>query len=283
MKKQKIYIVAGPTASGKSELALKLAEHKKGQIVNADAFQVYQGLRVLTARPSIKEEAQVPHFLYGFVDNQTQISVFDWLKKVSEILPDLSCPIVTGGTGMYIHALINGINQMPEIPEEIRQFVRQMDDEERIQRLKNNECPLDPQRQKRALEVLLATGKPISYFQNQPNIQLVKADFVPILLQPSREIIYKKCADRLEKMFESGAIEEVKNLLKSKACGGVMKAIGVPEIIQYLNHNISLEEAKEKILLSTRHYAKRQRTWFNHQYAPKMVLETPFLEDVITL
>ncbi len=283
MKKQTIYIIAGPTASGKSKLAMALADSYHGQIVNADAFQVYQGLRVLTARPSREEEAQYPHFLYGYADNNTQVSMADWLKKLKGILPELSCPIVVGGTGLYIHALMEGISQIPDIPEEIRSFVRQMSDEERVQRLKKIHCPLDPQRQKRALEVLLATGKTLEYFQQLGNKKVIEAEFKTILVMPPREEVYQKCAQRLEEMIQQGAVQEVENLLKSNACGGVMKAIGVDALTRYLKKEISLDEAKEQILLSTRHYVKRQMTWFRHQYAAQVVLNRPDIKDVITL
>lgn len=272
MKKQTIYVVAGPTASGKSNWALSLAKDKKGQIVNADAFQVYQDLRVLTARPDISDEQNISHFLYGYADSKTQVNAFDWLKKIQEILPELSCPIVVGGTGLYIHILMNGMSPIPDIPSEIREFVRQMSDEERGKRLKNTECPLDPQRQKRYLEVLLATGKPVSYFQSLPNIHITKADFKPILIQPPREVVYENCEKRLDDMLKNGAIEEVQNLIKHKATGGVIKAIGVPELTRFIQGEISLDEAKNQILLSTRHYAKRQMTWFRHQYPAEQII-----------
>lgn len=283
MKEQTIYVIAGPTASGKSGLALALAEKIKGQIVNADASQVYQGLRVLSARPDEKEEAQCPHYLYGYADNQTQVNMADWLRRAKEIIPSLSCPIVVGGTGLYLNALIKGISQIPEIPEEIRSFVRQMPDEERKQRLKEVGCPVDPQRQKRVLEVLLTTGKTMEYFQKLGNKKVIQGDFKTILLQPPREEVYQNCAKRLEIMLAQGAIQEVESLLKSGASGGVLKAIGVPELTRYLKNEISLLQAKELILLATRHYAKRQRTWFRHQFPALAVLDRPELEKVITL
>ena len=268
MIKQKIDIIVGPTASGKSGFALKQALKNKGQIVNADAFQVYQDLRILTARPSIEDEKIVPHYLYGYADSQTQENVQSWLEKVAQILPTISHPIMVGGTGMYINALINGINEMPNIPNEIRQKVRQMSIDEVRSLLKGQEIFPDPQRQKRALEVFLSTGKPITYFQNQPPKKAIQAKFNIILIQPDREIIYQNIERRLHQMMMGGAIEEVRNLLKKKAKGGVIKAIGVKEITQYLKKECSLEEAQSKILLATRHYAKRQMTWFRHQLIP---------------
>ena len=270
--KKKIDIIVGPTASGKSGYALKMAQKVKGQIVNADAFQVYQDLRILTARPTPQDEAKVPHYLYGYADCQIQENVQSWLKKASELLPTLSHPIVVGGTGMYINALINGINEMPDIPEEIRKKVRQLPTDEIKSLLKGQNVFSDPQRQKRALEVFWTTGKPITYFQDQPLKKMIKADFNVILIQPDREIVYQNIEKRLKIMFETGVLEEVENLLKLRAKGGVMKAIGVKEITQYIKKECSLDETKKQILLNTRHYAKRQMTWFRHQIAPNEVI-----------
>ncbi len=272
MKKQKINIVVGPTASGKSSLAFQMAKELSGQIVNADAFQVYSGLRVLTARPTIQDENEVPHHLYGYADNDFQENVQGWLNKACEILPSLSNPIVVGGTGMYVNALINGINEMPDIPDEIRQSVRQMDIKEVRSLLKGQSVFPDPQRQRRALEVFLATNRTIEYFQKQPSKKMIDADFYVILVQPPRQIVYDKIAKRLDVMMEQGVIQEVENLLKSNACGGVLKAIGVKEIAQFLNKELTLEQTKEQILLSTRHYAKRQMTWFRHQITPDLLM-----------
>lgn len=265
MSKQKIDIIVGPTASGKSGLALQRAQKTKGQIVNADAFQVYRDLRILTARPSIEDEQIVSHYLYGYADCQAQENVQSWLQKVAQILPDLSHPIVVGGTGMYINALMNGINEMPDVPNDIRQKVRQMPIGEVSSLLKGQKVFSDPQRQRRALEVFLATGKPIVYFQNLPPKKVIEADFNIILVQPERSVIYQNIENRLEQMIKNGAVEEVNNLLKMKAKGGVMKAIGVKEIAQYLKKECSFEEMQNQILLATRHYAKRQMTWFRHQ------------------
>ncbi len=272
MKKQKIHIVVGPTASGKSSLAFQMGKKLSGQIVNADAFQVYSGLRVLTARPTIQDENEIPHYLYGYADNDFQENVQGWLNKACEILPSLSNPIVVGGTGMYVNALINGINEMPDIPNEIRQSVRQMDINEVRSLLKGQSVFPDPQRQRRALEVFLTTGRTIEYFQKQPPKKIIDADFYVVLVQPSRQKVYDRIEKRLDIMFKQGVVDEVENLLKTKACGGVLKAIGVKEITQYLRNNISIDEVKNQILLSTKHYAKRQMTWFRYQISADLVI-----------
>ena len=270
MIKQKIDVIVGPTASGKSGYALKIAQKTSGQIVNADAFQVYRDLRILTARPTVEDEGKVPHYLYGYADCQAQVNVQSWLEEVVQILPTLSHPIVVGGTGMYINALVKGINKMPNIPDEIRKKVRQMSIDEVGSLLKGQEVFPDPQRKKRALEVFLTTGKPITYFQNQAPIRMVDAEFNIILVQPDRDVIYENIEKRLEQMMLNGAIKEVDNLLKKNATGGVMKAIGVKEFALFLKNKCSLDEVKNQIMLATRHYAKRQMTWFRHQITPNL-------------
>jgi len=283
MKKQKVYIVAGPTASGKSGLALDLAEKIGGEIVNADAFQVYAGLQVLTARPDESEMRGIPHYLYGYADNFTQEDVAGWGRKAAQIIPEIKHPIVVGGTGLYLSVLMNGMSPIPDIPPEIRHQVRMMSPEEVLAKLNKGEVPRDIQRQKRALEVLLTTGKPIEYFQNLPKEKFLEADFETLLLLPPREKLYARIEARLIQMLQANVVGEVQNLVNSSATGGVMKAIGVKELIDFIEKKIDLPTAAERILLATRHYAKRQRTWFKHQLpADALVIEKPDLKDVIT-
>ena len=283
MKKQKVYIVAGPTASGKSGFALDLAEKIGGEIVNADAFQVYQGLRVLTARPSEAEMRGIKHHLYGYADNFTQEDVAGWVQRAAQIIPEIKNPIVVGGTGLYLSVLMNGLSPMPEISPEIREKVRQMDPKEVVAKLKKTEIPADIQRQRRALEVLLETGKPIVYFQNLPKKKYIKADFQPIVLLPDRKELYERIERRLIQMLGQNIVGEVGDLLASSATGGVMKAIGVKELIDFIEKKTDLPTATERILLATRHYAKRQMTWFRHQMpANSKVLKAPDLKEVIT-
>ena len=168
MKKQQVYIIAGPTASGKSGLALDLAEKIDGEIVNADAFQVYAGLQVLTARPTLSEMQGIPHHLYGYVDNFSQEDVAGWVQKAATIIPKIKHPVVVGGTGLYLSVLMNGISPIPDVSLEIRKQVREMGPDEVVAKLTQGEMPRDIQRQRRALEVLLETGYPIENFQNLP-------------------------------------------------------------------------------------------------------------------
>ena len=166
MKKQRIFVIGGPTASGKSALAMKLASKIDGCIVNGDAIQVYQDLQVLSARPNEKDTQKFKHFLFGFVDAWTNYSLANWLDDMAKILPELKKPIVVGGTGMYLDALINGVHEIPEIDPKIRQEVRQMPVEEVKKRMKGYLFQ-DPQRLRRGLEVLLSTGHPLTYFYQQ--------------------------------------------------------------------------------------------------------------------
>jgi len=283
MKKQKVYIIAGPTAGGKSGLALDLAEKIGGEIINADAFQVYAGLQVLTARPTESEMHGIPHHLYGYADNFTQEDVVGWVQKASRLIPEIKNPVVVGGTGLYLSVLMNGLSPMPDISPKIREQVRLMDPKEVVKKLTKGEVPRDIQRQRRALEVLLETGKPIEYFQNLPKKKYIEADFQPIVLLPEREKLYERIEMRLIQMLGQNVVVEVQNLITSSATGGVMKAIGVKELIDFIEKKTDLPTATERILLATRHYAKRQMTWFRHQMpANSTVLKTPDLKDVLT-
>ena len=283
MKKQKVFIIAGPTASGKSGLALSLAEKIGGEIVNADAFQVYKGLQILTARPTPEEMHGIPHHLYGYADNDAQEDVAGWVQKAANVIPEIKNPIVVGGTGLYLSVLMNGLSPIPDVSPEIRKEVRLMDPKEVVAKLEKGTVPRDIQRQRRALEILLETGQPIEYFQNLPKKNYIDADFYPVVLLPPREKLYARIEKRLIQMLEQNVVEEVQKLLVSSASGGVMKAIGVRELIDFIEKRCDLQTAAEKILLSTRHYAKRQMTWFRHQMPSAKILKTPEVTDVITL
>ncbi len=267
-------MINGPTASGKSALAVQLAQKINGSVVNADSIQVYRDLQVLSARPSAEEMQGVVHHLFGYMDAYTNPSLADWLEKVADLVPNLENPVLVGGTGMYTDALINGVSPVPDIPEEVRQIVRQMPPEEIKKQLPNSRLT-DPQRLSRQLEVLLATGKTLNYFYELPKKKYLNADFHLIHLLPPREKVYAACDTRFNLMLEQGALEEVQHLNEIQADGGVLKAIGVPEIKAYLAGKITKEEMTELATLATRHYAKRQMTWFRHHGTPKVILENP--------
>lgn len=271
---RKIYVIVGPTASGKSGLALNLAKKINGCIVNADSMQIYKDLKILSARPDETDMNGIPHYLYGYLDAYQANSVSDWLKRAVEKLKEVERPILVGGTGMYVSALINGLSPIPNVDPVIRETVRNMSIDDVKKQVK--ECSaIDPQRLRRALEIQLSTGKTLSYFQNLPKIKLLDANFDIFFVNPERDILYHNCNQRLVQMVNNGAIEEVRHLLNINATGGVVKAIGVPEIVEYLSGKNSFEKMVQQIQLSTRHYAKRQVTWFKNQLTGMCEIKNP--------
>lgn len=276
-------LIAGPTASGKSALALAKARELGGIVVNADAMQVYSVLRVLTARPAPEEMEDVPHLLYGTVSPAVRFSTGDWLRAVQALLPQYAgTPLIfAGGTGLYFDALAKGIAEVPKVPPEV---VREVEaelagldreargrliaerDPETARRLRSP----DPQRVARALAVLKATGRPLASFQQEPQRGVLE-DFAleRIVLNPDREVLRNRIAKRFETMFESGAVEEVEALLAMNLDPTLpaMKAIGVREISDWLGGRISREEAIRQAVIATHQYAKRQRTWFRNRMA----------------
>lgn len=264
MSLRKIYIVVGPTASGKSALSLQIADTLNGTVVNADSMQIYQDLQILSARPTQADMAGIDHKLYGYVDAYTVNNVQDWVNQAVSVIQETKNPVLVGGTGMYIQALVHGLAVIPDVDLTVRQQVRNMPIEEVKSRVIDCQA-VDSQRLRRALEVQLSTGKPLSYFQKQPPRKWIEADFHILFVNPVREVLYQRCNNRFVQMVQTGALDEVKHLLDIKATGGVTKAIGVPEITAYLQQQISYEEMIQKAQTATRHYAKRQITWFRHQ------------------
>ncbi len=272
--RRKIYIVSGPTAGGKSDLAIRMARSLNASVINADSMQIYRDLKVLSARPSEAETAGIPHLLYGYADAFYESSVQDWLNKAVKVVESVPQAVFVGGTGMYIGAMVKGLSPIPDVDLNVRETVRQMPIEE--VKSKVHDCPFtDSQRLRRALEVELSTGKTLSYFQQLPKIKPIDADFEVFFVNPPREILYERCNQRFIQMLESGAIEEVKYLIQLNATGGVTKAIGVPEITDYLVGQISREEMIVRAQLATRHYAKRHITWFKHQLPNIIEIQNP--------
>lgn len=283
MTDKHLTIIAGPTASGKSKLALEKAVQNNGMIINADSMQVYESLRLLTARPSDEDMTRVPHRLYGIIQNPNQAqSVAAWrelaIQEIESCLKQGQLPIVVGGTGLYLKALIEGLSPVPEPDQKIRDELRdQAKTEEGRQALYQELEKLDPemaekldagntQRVVRALEVIKSTGKSLLYWQNQPGEALPYRSH-KILIDPNREDAVAKAEKRLRYMFDYGAIEEVKVLLDQdiKPDSPLYKAVGVRELSAYLKGGVSLEEAFNLALIATRQYIKRQQTWFRHQ------------------
>lgn len=275
-----IPVIVGPTASGKSAFALKLAKQIKGEIINADSLQVYKDILILSARPTIQEQLNIPHHLYGYLDAYTTPSVASWLEDVKQIIHNVSNPVFVGGTGMYIKALTEGISPIPEINPCIREQIRQMPIEE-VQ-AKTKDCQFtDPQRLRRALEVQLSTGKSIQYFQNLPKTKIIDHDFKIYFLNPDRTWLYDRCNSRFIQMIQNGAIEEVKHLKEINATGGITKAIGIKQISKWLDGKISNEDMLLQSMQETRHYAKRQVTWFKNQFKDAISFTPHEIDDIL--
>ena len=276
-------LITGPTASGKSALALDWARRVDGVVVNADSMQVYDTLRVVTARPSETEMGGVKHRLYGHVPANTTYSTGTWLRAVdAEIAAIRSAgktPVLVGGTGLYFKALTGGLSEMPEIPEELRLALRARLAKEGPEALHALLAARDPagavvlqpsdgQRILRALEVLMASGKPIAHFQALAGPSLIDPSKArKIVVLPERDILRARIDRRFASMMEEGAVEEVKALMALSPPPDVpaMKAIGVPQIVAMLNGEMSRAEVIEQASAATRQYAKRQMTWFRNQ------------------
>jgi tRNA dimethylallyltransferase len=283
MREPTVILIAGPTASGKSALALELAERLGGSIVNADSMQVYRDLRIITARPTPAEEARVPHRLYGHVDAAENYSVGRWCRDVGEALADIAAqgrvPILVGGTGLYFKALTTGLAAVPPIPAEIRASVRgrltsegaaalhaelMQRDPVTAQRLMVN----DRSRISRALEVVLATGRSLTDWHREGMLALVDpARAVKVFLTCERKQLVARIETRFAAMLKAGALDEVRALAARQLDPllPAMKAHGVPWLIRHLNGEISLDEAAAGAIMDTRRYAKRQLTWFRNQ------------------
>lgn len=264
-------LIAGPTASGKSALALRIAETQGGVIVNADALQVYEGWRVLTARPSPEEEARAPHALYGHVPFGAEYSVGDWLRALRPLLSGAARPIIVGGTGLYFRALTEGLAEIPAIPPEVRAEADAMPDAGLLAALDRVDPALaariDRQnraRVQRGWEVWRATGRPLSAWQAEtaaPDLPL--AQTVPLVIDADRDWLNDRIARRFDMMLDEGALEEARaNLPRWDTAGGARKAIGAPELIAHLRGEMTLAQAREAAIIASRQYAKRQRTWF---------------------
>jgi len=276
-------LIAGPTASGKSALALELAQRTGGVIVNTDSMQVYRDLRVLTARPTREEEALVPHLLYGHVDAAVNFSAGAWVSDAAKVLSDPGAqnrlPIFVGGSGLYFKALTRGLSAVPPIPLEIREGVRARLERDGVEALHAELAQRDPSsaerlrprdrtRIARALEVIEATGRSLSDWHRDGLPPLLPpGSFSALFLEPDRDALYARIDARFDAMLKAGAMEEVAALAARQLDPllPAMKAHGVPALIRHLKGEITRDEAAEIGRADTRHYAKRQFTWFRHQ------------------
>jgi tRNA dimethylallyltransferase len=278
-----VALIAGPTASGKSALALQLAEQVGGVVVNADSAQVYRDLPVLSAAPDPDELERAEHRLYGVLDGAQPCSAADWADMARDEITDVYAsgriPVLVGGTGLYLHTLLDGIAPVPPIDPEIRKKVRERSVEENRDRLLKLDPesgvrlnPADRLRIARALEVILSTGKALAEWQECREGGIgAEIDLRPLILLPPREWLYRRCDERFAAMVDQGAADEVKALLQRKLDPDlpVMRGIGVREIAAWLAGDVTREEAIAAGQQATRRYAKRQYTWFAHQPPPE--------------
>ncbi len=284
-KNTKAVLIAGPTASGKSALALALAEATGGVVINTDSMQVYRDLHVITARPTPQEEQRVPHRLYGTVDAAVNFSAGAWVTAAATELAQARAagrlPIFTGGSGLYFKALTRGLSNVPPVPAEVREAVRARMERDGVEALHAELARRDPEagqrlkprdrtRIARALEVVEATGRTLVDWHSEGLPPLLSSEnVVAVFLAPDRKELYARIDRRFTDMLAGGALEEVAALAARRLDPllPAMKAHGVPALIRHLRGEITLEEAAMIGQLDTRHYAKRQFTWFRHQLA----------------
>lgn len=289
MSQQKIILVAGPTASGKSALALQLAARHKGAVINADAMQVYDGLPLLSAQPLAAERAAAPHFLYGTFDPAAASSAGVWLAEAHKVIRAVIgtgwVPILTGGTGLYFRALFGGLAEIPPIPDEARAESTALYDELGEEKFRARLAELDAetearlarndrQRLIRAMEVALHTGQALSVWQKEGRAEMMpelqNASIETHVLTPERDALYAACDKRFRAMVDMGAVEEARMFLARGLSPALpaMKTIGLRELGSFLNGEITLDDAIAKAQQATRNYAKRQLTWFRNQKLP---------------
>ncbi len=274
----KIILISGPTASGKSSFAIKIAKKINGEIINADSIQVYKQFKILSARPDPKQYQKIRHHLYGFHDVTKNFSTGDWLKLVNKTIKEVQkrkkTPILVGGTGLYFKALTHGLVKIPNISLKLRNQIRDLQKKlgqkkfyEKLLKLdpssRGKINPTDTQRSIRAYEVKKFTKKPLYEWFKNTKSNFLEADFFKVYIDYPRQELIERINLRTRKMIENGAIKEVKNFVKLKVRKdkSVNKAIGVMEIKDFLNKEKDLDQIKEKIAIKTRQYAKRQSTW----------------------
>ena len=277
-KQSKIILISGPTASGKSNFAIKIAKKINGEIINADSMQVYKQLKILTARPNKEEQKKIKHHMYGFVGLNEKFSTGQWLKtaikKIKEIKKRKKIPILVGGTGLYFQSLINGLVKIPEIPTKFRNKIRMIqkkDGQKRFYKkllkidaeVKGRFDPNDSQRAIRAFEIKSFTKISMYKWLSKTKSEFKDGEFLKLYIDLKREDLIKKISLRSIKMIKHGAIKEVKKFIKLKIKKdlSVNRVIGIDELTQCIDKKINLDQAQELISIKTRQYAKRQATW----------------------
>ncbi|WP_419235475.1 tRNA (adenosine(37)-N6)-dimethylallyltransferase MiaA [Rickettsia endosymbiont of Nabis limbatus] len=301
MQKKDIIILCGPTASGKSYLGHAFAKACDGEIINIDSMQVYKEIPIITASPPENYKSEIPYHLYNFLPITEDFSVVKYLKlaseKINQIAASEKLPILVGGTGLYINSLVFGYNNIPDISDDLRQQVRKLHNEIGNIELHNRLTKLDTiassrinqsdtQRLIRAYEVVLQTGKSIFFFQTLPKEQILSEfNFKIIFLNPERKFLYKTIDERLANIFKDGAIDEVALIKKQFNSENYLnlKAVGIKEILAYLENKLTLNEALTLAQTRTRRYAKRQITWFKHQIKEKITLDYSNEEEFLQI
>jgi len=299
LPKNTVFIIAGPTASGKSQFSLDLAKLIDGVIINADSLQLYGDLPLLTAHPTPDDLKKIPHELYGILPSETRTTAPIWSelaqREIQKAFKAQKRPLLVGGTGFYLKVLMEGLNDIPQIPHETREKGNHLVKEKGLsflwEDLKTKDpetlshlSPNDIQRIQRAWEVYEFTKKPLSFWQNKNTLSKNQnsLSFFKILFKPSRESLCNVIDQRAALMIEKGALQEVQNLLTKELSPShpLRKAVGVSELQSHLEGILSLEEAFLKMSIKTRQYAKRQTTWFAHQFNPDIIY--PFLYGEIS-
>ena len=296
-QEKKAILLAGPTASGKSKLAIKLAQYFNGEIINADSMQIYKEVSILTSKPNSQDTKIIKHHLYGFNSVKEKFSTGHWLKMVIEKTEEQwkngKTPIVVGGTGLYFKALTDGLVEIPDIPNNIRIKVRALHKKIGSKKFfiklikldplaKRFVLPSDTQRVMRAYEVKKFTKKSLFEFTKETKSNFNNSIFKKIFINIPRELLHKKIEKRVDQMFNDGAIEEVKKFYKMKVNEELSsnKIIGIKEIKYYLQGKITLIKAKELIKLKTRQYAKRQFTWARGHMKSWEMIYSPNINDL---
>ncbi|MDB0045723.1 tRNA (adenosine(37)-N6)-dimethylallyltransferase MiaA [Candidatus Pelagibacter sp.] len=297
-KQSKIILISGPTASGKSKFAVKIAKKIEGEVINVDSMQVYKTLKILTARPNKEEQKNIKHHLYGVVDLNEKFSTGQWLelaiKKIKSVQKKKKIPILVGGTGLYFQSLINGLVKIPEIPLKFRNKVRLISKREGQKKFYKKLLKLDPkvkdkfdpndtQRSIRAYEIKSYTDISMYDWLARTESEFKNSDFLKIYIETKREKLIERINLRTLNMINGGAINEVKKFIKLKIRKdqSVNKVIGIAELTQYLNHEVTLEEAKELISIKTRQYAKRQATWARTRMTSWKKIKPTRIDDCI--
>ena len=299
MGKKKIILLAGPTASGKSKLAIQMANYFGGEIINADSMQVYKEISVLTSKPNMQDIKKVKHHLYGINSVKKKFSTGSWLKlalkKIEVQWSNEQTPIIVGGTGLYFKALTQGLVQIPDIPNDLRTEIRKLHKKIGQKNFFNKLIKLDPlatkfilpsdsQRSMRTYEVKKFTSKSLFEFIKETKSNFKNDVFKKLFINIPRDFLRIKISKRVEKMFSDGAVVEVENFLKMKIYRELSanKIIGIKEIRDHLRGKITLSEAKELISLKTRQYAKRQFTWARGHMKSWEMIYSPNINDLFS-